>query len=438
MDTLTAAIFRVLLTEDGWNRYGSYIDTRNGFKGTNFAAIFAAIKELQEKGGGDFTSQDLDLYFAAGVKPKDDERYDELSTLVGLIGKSPEVHIDAFDSSIRRYLVREYSIQAAEDIAQSQHKDNFDPSVAYDLLERAVEVGRIVDESVDDFFDLGLPGDGDGRLDTRGTGLSAELDAQLRGGIARNELLLIFAPPSRGKTSALVAIGASLMSEGCKVLHVTLEIDTNKVKRRYESALSGLDEDQLLEHPEAAVRVREEVAAVGGRLWIKDWSYKNSTPSDVEALVARIESKHRIKIDTVIIDYGELLMPDIPPHAKRAEMRHMYGFVIYQLRAMAKKLELRCITAWQGNRNAWKVESLTPENMSESWEPVKHADIILALNQNTLESQHNRMRIGILKQRESKMRGEYWVHANMDTNQWREMFDPQEGTTVEEDKVEEI
>lgn len=151
------------------------------------------------------------------------------------------------------------------------------------------------------------------------------------------------------------------------------------------------------------------LAEKGGRIWIKDWSHTRVTPEDIEATVHSERARGR-QIDYVIVDYLGLMRVN-GQHA-RAEMRHLYGALAQDMRALAARLAVPVLTAWQINRAGADTERLRATDVSESWDVVMHADTIIALNRNDAQRVGHRARLELLKNREDEALNMYPVYCD--------------------------
>ena len=81
---------------------------------------------------------------------------------------------------------------------------------------------------------------------------------------------------------------------------------------------------------------------------------------------------------------------------------------------MANAVGVPVITAWQVNRVGNSVDTPTQEHVSESWDIIKHADILLSLGQTPAEKKEQVMRVVLLEHRFSSERGVVHLHSDMD------------------------
>jgi len=418
MDQLLATVLRALLTKAGWAEYGSMI-TEDVLHNGLARSIYAHIKDLHGKTDSDLTLDSIRLDISSTYR-QGETRTQELLETINEIEKTPEVDSGTIREAAYKFVSRELMVESARIIATNISQMDFDANIPFDLMQRALEISQGVNETVLDIASEGLPGEVDDRTALSSLGLSTTLDSYLGGGIANGELVILLAPPARGKTSYLCAIGARAAAAGQGVLHITLEIPGTRVVRRYDSVWTGLTAVEMIQCPGAVDAARKVMKRAGGSVLVKDWSYKHTSPIDVKNLVRRLRAKGK-RIDLVIIDYLELMTPS--GKAGRKEQRHLYGQLGKDIRSAAVDLDTKMVSAWQVNRAGAALDTFDLEHTSECWDIVKHADIVLGLNQNPKEELDNLMRITIRKQRSSTSRPQVLVYSNLNTNQIRDIRD---------------
>ncbi|HUW11712.1 MAG TPA: DnaB-like helicase C-terminal domain-containing protein [Anaerolineae bacterium] len=418
MDKLQAVVLRALLSRTGWTQYGEVI-TPDIITNANVQAVHTHIRALHERGEEDISTEALRLVIQAS-HPQGSARAQELCDVVSHMEEAQEVPDDIIQDAVKKFARRELLSQAATQIASHIGDDEIDVLSVQTLVARALDLGESVNGQVVDALESPLPGEVDCRPGIAALGLGDQLDFVLGGGVAEGELLCIVAPPARGKTSYLIAIGAAAAAHGRNVLHITLEISEARVRQRLDQAWTGMKVPNMIANPRTVVHARQKVKDTGGTVWVKDWSYQDggTTPADVKALVRQMRSRG-ITIDMVVIDYLELMSPNRTGNFSRREMRHVYGQQIKEIRAVAVGLGVPICTAWQINRAGMSLDTVTMEHVSECYDINKHADIILGLNQSDGEAENNQMRIGVLKQRNGTARPQIHVKSDLDRCQIR-------------------
>jgi len=229
------------------------------------------------------------------------------------------------------------------------------------------------------------------------------------GGVGLGELLAFLAPPSRGKTSYLWRTATNAAQYGRHVLGVTLEIRRSKCWQRHYQCLTHLTNSELLN---ARDLVSAERSKMRGSLHIHDYAFSKFTPSMLQADVELLRSEG-VPIDYVMVDYMEIMSADEVTYGKGSGKHVFLGDMVTELRRVANVLDVPIITAWQINRQGADRYTFTREDISECWETVKSADILLGINQGEMELENNCVRLKVMKQREDTALPLIWLHSDL-------------------------
>jgi replicative DNA helicase len=412
MNEMEAQVLKAMLRKEGWADL-SLIVTADAIGNTNVRAVYEVMRRLHGTTSDDLTPDSIALDISVTFNG---ERQEELLEMVEAIEQTEEVPLEALNQSARKWISRELQAKAAKYVGQNLASPELDPAHGLALFQRAVDIMESPGGQVVGLAETGLPGQTVDRPGLTPLGLSDKLDDCLGGGVAAGELAIVLAPPARGKTSYLCAIGAAAAKRGQHVLHITLEISTARVGRRYDSCLTGMKASQMILNPHSVAAARK---AMAGEVYIKDWSYHSTSPSDIRGLVKGMRA-HGKKVDLIIVDYLELLEPDSGQQFNRREQRHVYGALGKQMRAAAVALNVPIVTAWQVNREGSDLHNVELKHVSESWDIIKHADQILSLNQSEQEQAEKIMRIRVLKQRDNTDRPMIYLNSDLDRMKIRE------------------
>jgi replicative DNA helicase len=408
---------RAIMTKRGWFAFGHLLKPET-FGELEYRRVYAHLARLHEQTESDITIPALlaDIEIQYRTKP---DTLEEMRLVLDYLDEAVEVSSDLMESLLKRFLQQAMSMEVAKYVAETASKPEFSVAVVADLAARAVEVGERVGETVTDLLAAPLSGSPDVRPARYSLGVSRELDSGLRGGTAGGELCLYLAAPSVGKTSFLCHTGAQHALRGRNVLHVTLEINQRKVFERYDQSWTALDQDGLeTPHGQQAVEAaRAGIRASGAHVWVADWSYMTVTASDIGAVVRRMRGQKckchdlPMRVDTIIVDYMGLMSPGKVPGK---EVRHSFRMLGQEMRQLARNLEVPIISAWQVNRVGSEKDLIGPTDISESWDVVMIADTIIGLNRNLEELHNKRLRVNIVKQRESTNRGMFELYCDLD------------------------
>lgn len=305
--------------------------------------------------------------------------------------EAPEVPSDQVGVMVREWRVREHVHSGIQ--YGSVHMD--DPDLDLDKLagffDRAREAAINVDATVADYFTMEPPSV-NVRKGVTPLGLSAKMDADLSGGAGNGELVTIMGPGGRGKTSFMIAAGGNAAMLGRNPLFVTLEINAGKYGLTLDRFATKMTKEELFTAPVMAMKKRKEFT---GKIWIKDWSHTKVGVAEIAELVHHMRREDK-PVDYLVVDYWELLQAT----GNHKDPRFGFKQIGEDLRRLGNEFNLPVITGWQANRAGERVHSLTEEHIGEDYSIKKTSDIVITLNQSPEEFRNNRMRLGIMKQRE--------------------------------------
>jgi len=220
-----------------------------------------------------------------------------------------------------------------------------------------------------------------------------EIDQITHGGIGRGELGVVIAPTGAGKSMALVHLGAQAMLNGLNVVHYTLELMDTVVASRYDAAITGFTLKSLYGLKE---EIYEKITSLSlGNLIVKEYPTKSATTQTITHHLESLRDKEGIKVDMIIVDYGDLLRPLSAQREKRNELESIYE----ELRGIAQAFTCPLWTASQTNRAGLNAEVITMESISEAFSKCFVADFICTISRTIEDKNNNQGRMFIAKNR---------------------------------------
>jgi len=217
------------------------------------------------------------------------------------------------------------------------------------------------------------------------------IDDICKGGLGKNELGVVIAPTGAGKSMVLVHLAAEALKKGKTVVYYTLELKDTVVGGRFDSAITKVPLNDLLDSQELIIDMIKDVE---GSLIIKEYPTKSASVQTIRGHVDRL-IKRGIKPDMILVDYADLLRPSRSTGEKRHELEETYE----SLRALAQIYEMPVWTASQTNRGGLNAEVITMEAISEAFNKCFVADFIFSLSRTVTDKQANKGRIFIAKNR---------------------------------------
>jgi replicative DNA helicase len=229
---------------------------------------------------------------------------------------------------------------------------------------------------------------------TMPTGVT-ELDLLLNGGLKVKQLGIWMAPTNRGKSIALGHCAKRALTIKKKVLHYTMELSQDEVSARYDSALTKIPVNDLIEEEVKLVRKLERYGKrYGNSLMIKEYPTKQASVATLRSHIMQCMSLG-FDPDLIIVDYLDLLQP--PRHYK--EKRDELSAIAEELRGLACEMCLPVWTATQATRGAISMETHTEQDVSEDIGKMNISDVVITINQTKEEVDDDIMRLYIAKNR---------------------------------------
>ena len=219
----------------------------------------------------------------------------------------------------------------------------------------------------------------------------SEFDTLMGGGLGSGELGVVIAPTGAGKSMVLAHLGAVAVKAGKTVVHYTLELSDVVVAQRYDSCITKVSLNELFQYKEL---IRETVEEIDGTLIVKEYPTKSASVNTLRSHLERLKARD-IKVDTIIVDYGDLLKPITKNKEKRVELESIYE----GLRGLAQEFECPIWTASQTNRSGLNAEVITMEAISEAFSKCFVADFIFTVSRTVQDKQTNGGRFFVAKNR---------------------------------------
>ena len=244
---------------------------------------------------------------------------------------------------------------------------------------------------------------------------------------APGELFTIMALANRGKTWWLQSIGKYAAMQRKRVLHVTLEMNEEKIARRYVQSFFAMtrrpesfripvintdDRGRFLTlsfkrmrkrpsliDPTSKRRVKGRAERFGkkfDRILIKQFPTNQLTIDGLCSYIEMLNQEDRFHPDLLIVDYADLMKLDT------ANLRLDTGRVYKDLRGMAVDLNIAVVTASQSNRPGEDARLLNMKHFAEDYSKAGTSDNIVTYSQTKEEKELGLARLFGVKARDEK------------------------------------
>jgi replicative DNA helicase len=290
-------------------------------------------------------------------------------------------------------------LESADDL----EKGDEDYTKIEDRVAEAMRIGEDMSDLGTDYFEDAESRAEDYEKGTDGvkripTGMSG-LDQVMNGGLGAGELGIVIAPPNRGKSFALINIGAGAVLEGYNVVHYTLEMPERQVANRYDNRMTKKDFGYLKENTSAFLKSMESIQKhMKGKLVIKKYASNMCNINTIRSHLTRLKMEKNFVPDLIVIDYGDLVQPRRTYADKRFELESVY----LDLRDLGEEYQCPVWSASQANRGALDKKVITIGDLAEAFNKANIADFMAALCQTVDEKESGEMRWHIAKQRQGE------------------------------------
>lgn len=194
-----------------------------------------------------------------------------------------------------------------------------------------------------------------------------EINDVLNGGLGSGELGIVMAPPNRGKSWFLVAVGAKALQQGKNVVHITLELSKEYTAKRYIANITGVNPN--LVHTEMN-KVKKEMNKISGNLKIKRYKGQ-ATVYAIYSYLEKLQSQG-FRPDMIIIDYADLIKS-----TTKGEKRFQLEQIYVDLRSIAGEYDCPCWSASQTNRESANEDYTMGHRISEAWAKLMVVDFAI-------------------------------------------------------------
>jgi len=268
-----------------------------------------------------------------------------------------------------------------------------------DLVKKAVQIGLQKDLGTDYFSDprarLEAIKDNNGQV---ATGWD-DLDKKLFGGFNRGELNIFAGGSGAGKSLFLANLGVNWALAGLNVLYVTLELSENLVSMRVDSMVTGVGTRDIFKNIDDVEMKVKMIGKKSGKFQVK-YMPSGKTPNDIRAYVKELEIKTGQKVDVLLIDYLDLLMPNgAKISAENLFIKDKY--VSEELRNLAMELNTVFVTAAQLNRGAVEEIEFDHSHISGGLSKIQTADNVFGIFTSRAMRERGRYQIQLMKTRSS-------------------------------------
>ncbi len=266
-------------------------------------------------------------------------------------------------------------------------------------IKKAVQIGLQKDMGTDYFLDprarLMRIKDKNGQIST---GWKA-IDDKLFGGMNRGELNIFAGGSGAGKSLFLANLGLNWALQGLNVVYLSLELSEELVSMRMDAMLTGMPTKDVFKNIDDVEMKIKMIGKKSGQFQVK-YMPSGKTVNDIRSYMKEYEIKMERKVDVLLVDYLDLLMPI----GKKISAENLFvkdKYVSEELRNLAMEKQCICVTAAQLNRGAVEEVEFDHSHISGGLSKIQTADNVFGIFTSRAMRERGRYQLQLMKTRSS-------------------------------------
>jgi len=317
----------------------------------------------------------------------------EIEPISNLTDGHFEWFFDEFESFTRRQELERAILKAADLL----EKGEFEP--VEKLIKDAVQISLQKDMGTDYFADP------KGRINkyfNSGGQVSTgwpQLDKILYGGFSRGELNIFAGGSGSGKSLVMMNIALSWLQAGMSGVYVTLELSEELTSLRTDAMLTMMGTKAIRKDIDTTELRVKMAGKKSGKYRVKQLPAQSNV-NDIRAYLKEVQIQTGIKIDFVMIDYLDLVMPvSVKVNPNDQFIKDKY--VAEELRNLAKELGVLLVTASQLNRTAVDEIEFDHSHIAGGISKINTADNVFGIFTSRSMRERGKYQIQCMKSRSS-------------------------------------
>jgi len=314
----------------------------------------------------------------------------------------PDGNLNWFMEEFESFTKRQELERAILKSADLLEKGDFAP--VEKLIKDAVQISLQKDMGTDYFDDP--KGRNDKYFNSGGqvsTGWPS-LDRILYGGFSRGELNIFAGGSGSGKSLVMMNIALSWLEQGLSGVYVSLELSEELVGLRTDAMLSNMSTKEIRKDLETAELKIKMFGKKAGQYRVKSLPAQSNI-NDVRAYLKEVQVQTGIKIDFIMVDYLDLLMPaSVKVNPNDQFIKDKY--VAEELRNLAQELGILLVTASQLNRGAVEEIEFDHSHIAGGISKINTADNVFGIFTSRSMKERGRYQLQCMKTRTSNGTGQ--------------------------------
>ena len=327
--------------------------------------------------------------------------YEQIKAVTGLDLKPvPDIgenHLDWFMNEFESFTKRQELERAILKSADMIENGDFAP--VEKLIKDAVQISLTKDMGTDYWSD---PGHRINKYFNSGGQVSTgwpQMDRLLYGGFSRGELNIFAGGSGSGKSLVMMNIALNWLQAGLSGVYITLELSEELTSLRTDAMLTGMSTKDIRKDIESAELKVKMVAKRAGQYRVKGLPAQSNI-NDIRSYLKEVQIQTGIKVDFVMVDYLDLLMP-VSTKVSPSDLFVKDKYVSEELRNLAKELGILMVTASQLNRSAVEEVEFDHSHISGGISKINTADNVFGIFTSRAMRERGKYQIQCMKSRSS-------------------------------------
>ena len=308
-----------------------------------------------------------------------------------------EGHYEWFMQEFESFTKRQELERAILKAADFLEKGEFEP--VEKLIKDAVQISLTKDLGMNFWDDpegmLTRYFDNGGQLSTGWP----QLDRLLYGGFSRGELNIFAGGSGSGKSLVMMNIALNWVQMGMEGVYITLELSEELTGLRTAAMLTNMSTKDIRKDKATASLKIKMVGKKSGSYQVKALPAQSNI-NDIRAFLKEYQIQTGKKVDFIMIDYLDLLMP-VSAKVSPNDLFVKDKYVSEELRNLAKELGILMVTASQLNRGAVDEVEFDHSHISGGISKINTADNVFGIFTSRAMRERGRYQIQCMKSRSS-------------------------------------
>ena len=308
-----------------------------------------------------------------------------------------EGHFDWFMGEFEAFTRRQELERAILKSADLLEKGEFEP--VEKLIKDAVQISLTKDMGTDYFADpkarIEKYFNSGGQVSTGWP----QLDRLLYGGFSRGELNIFAGGSGSGKSLVMMNIALNWLQQGLSGVYITLELSEELTSLRTDAMLTNMSTKDIRRDIDTTELKVKLVAKKSGNYQVKGLPAQSNI-NDIRAYLKEYQIQTGKKVDFVMIDYLDLLMP-VSAKVSPNDLFVKDKYVSEELRNLAKELAVLMVTASQLNRSAVEEVEFDHSHISGGISKINTADNVFGIFTSRAMKERGKYQIQCMKSRSS-------------------------------------